>query len=137
MLRVRPGVLLVRASLAPTSELITLDFPTLERPRKAISGTPGEGKWVKSLAESMNRARIRIRTVSSVWAAHGKGRRKNKFIAKSGKCVWGGHRPSGTYPSGSFLGKRVVFVSKPGGCIIITRGRFLYESVAGARKRAT
>src|ERR1700686_2202257 len=72
MLRVRPGVLLVRASFAPTSVLITLDFPTFDRPRKAISGTPGAGKCVKSLADSMNRARIRIQTVSSVWVAHGK-----------------------------------------------------------------
>src|SRR4030088_528343 len=77
MLRVRPGVLLVRASFAPTSELITLDLPTLERPRNAISGTPGGGKCVRSLADSINRARIRIQTVSSVWVAHGKrGRRK-------------------------------------------------------------
>src|SRR6202521_1182115 len=77
ILRVRPGVLLVRASFAPTSALITLDLPTLERPRKAISGTPGAGKCVKSLADSINRARIRIQTVSSVWVAHGKrGRRK-------------------------------------------------------------
>src|SRR5450631_275548 len=79
MLRVRPGVLLVRASFVPTSELITLDFPTLERPRKAISGTPGGGKCVKSLADSIKRARIRIQTVSSVWVAHGKRRRKNKL----------------------------------------------------------
>src|ERR1700687_2752415 len=74
MLRVRPGVLLVRASFAPTSELITLDFPTFDRPRNAISGTPGAGKWVRSLADSINRARIRIQTVSSVWVAHGKRR---------------------------------------------------------------
>jgi hypothetical protein len=60
MLRVRPGVLLVRASLAPTSELIRLDLPTFERPRKAISGTLGAGNCARSLAESMNRAMIRI-----------------------------------------------------------------------------
>src|SRR5208282_4895393 len=60
MLRVRPGVLLVRASFAPTSALITLDFPTFDRPKKAISGTPGKGKCFKSLAGNMNRARIRI-----------------------------------------------------------------------------
>src|SRR5713226_4580850 len=76
MLRVRPGVLLVRASFAPTSELITLDFPTLDRPRNAISGTLGAGKCVKSLADNINRARIRIPTVSSVWVAQGKRRRK-------------------------------------------------------------
>src|SRR6202035_5959550 len=87
MLRVRPGVLLVRASFAPTSELITLDFPTFDRPRNAISGTPGAGKCVKSLADSINRARIRIQTVSSVWVAHGKRRRRNKF-AKGRADVW-------------------------------------------------
>src|SRR6266446_2753830 len=66
MLRVRPGVLLVRASFAPTRELITLDLPTLDRPRNAISGTLGAGKCVKSLADNINRAMIRIHTVSSV-----------------------------------------------------------------------
>ena len=35
---------LVRASLVPTSELMTLDFPTFERPRKATSGIVGAGK---------------------------------------------------------------------------------------------
>src|SRR6202158_97893 len=83
MLRVRPGVLLVRASFAPTNELITLDFPTWERPRNAISGTPGAGKCVKSLADSINRARIRIQTVSSVWVADGKRRGKKS----SQKCA--------------------------------------------------
>src|ERR1035438_4348844 len=77
MLRVRPGVLLVRASFAPTNALIRLDLPTFDRPRKAISGTPGAGKWFKSLADNMNRARIRIQTVSRVEEAHGKhGNRK-------------------------------------------------------------
>jgi len=69
----------VRASFVPTRELITLDFPTFDRPRKAISGTPGEGKCVKSLAESMNRARIRIPIVSSVWVVHGKRRDRKKI----------------------------------------------------------
>src|SRR5277367_639139 len=85
MLRVRPGVLLVRASFAPTSELMTLDFPTLERPRNAISGTPGTGKCVKSLAESMKRARIRIEIVSSVWGAHGK--RRGKISSRKGSSL--------------------------------------------------
>ena len=31
---VRPGVELVRATFDPSRELMTLDFPTLERPRK-------------------------------------------------------------------------------------------------------
>ena len=55
MLRVRPGVELVRASLVPTRELMTLDLPTLERPRKAISGTDATGKWAASVAAAMNR----------------------------------------------------------------------------------
>src|SRR5690242_11566936 len=57
MLRVRPGVELVRASLVPTSELITLDLPTLERPRNAISGKPGAGNWAASVAAARNFAR--------------------------------------------------------------------------------
>src|ERR1700682_2572266 len=103
MLRVRPGVLLVRASFAPTNELITLDFPTFDRPRNAISGTPGAGKCVKSLADSINRARIRIQTVSSVWVANGKRRRRISSLASCGKtgasypvlriqCFVSGHR---------------------------------------------
>src|SRR6516165_1287893 len=53
MVWVRPGVLLVFAILLPTSELIRLDLPTLERPRKAISGTVGAGNWRGSAAEVM------------------------------------------------------------------------------------
>ena len=60
MLRVRPGVELVFATLLPTSELITLDLPTLERPRNAISGRLGGGKCLASLAANMNRVRTRI-----------------------------------------------------------------------------
>src|ERR1700758_4034957 len=57
--RVRPGVELVRASFVPTSELITLDLPTFDRPRKAISGRVGEGKCPASLADNRNRERTR------------------------------------------------------------------------------
>src|SRR4030081_3638414 len=57
MLRVRPGVELVRASLVPTSELITLDFPTFDRPRKAISGNSKAGKCATSVAAARNRVR--------------------------------------------------------------------------------
>jgi len=57
--RVRQGVELVRAILVPTNELITLDLPTFERPRKAISGNVGEGKCPASLADNMNRERTR------------------------------------------------------------------------------
>jgi hypothetical protein len=58
MLRVRPGVELVRASLEPTRELMTLDLPTLERPRKAISGKLGTGNCAASVAAAKNRERI-------------------------------------------------------------------------------
>ena len=57
MLRVRPGVELVCANFDPSSELITLDFPTFERPRKATSGRPGAGKRAALLAAAKNLAR--------------------------------------------------------------------------------
>src|SRR5579863_8381180 len=57
MLRVRPGVELVRATLSPTRELMTLDLPTLERPRKAISGRDGAGKCAASVAAARKRER--------------------------------------------------------------------------------
>src|SRR4051812_45619641 len=60
MLRVRPGVELVFATLLPTRELMTLDLPTLERPRNATSGKFGGGKCLTSLAANMNRVRTRI-----------------------------------------------------------------------------
>jgi hypothetical protein len=45
----------------------------------------GEGKCVKSLADSINRAKIRMLTVSSVWGAQGKRRRKINSLAGCGK----------------------------------------------------
>jgi hypothetical protein len=60
MLRVRPGVELVLATLAPSRELITLDLPTLDRPRNATSGRVGAGKWLASIADIMNRAKTRM-----------------------------------------------------------------------------
>src|SRR5277367_695687 len=56
MLRVRPGVELVRAILSPMSVLITLDLPTFDRPRKATSGRLGAGKCAASVAAARNRA---------------------------------------------------------------------------------
>src|SRR2546428_11954629 len=44
---VRPGVDDVRARpRTPSRELMKLDFPTFERPRKAISGLPSRGQSV-------------------------------------------------------------------------------------------
>jgi hypothetical protein len=60
MLRVRPGVELVLASFAPNRELITLDFPTFDRPRKATSGSVGGGNWLASIADIRNRANTRM-----------------------------------------------------------------------------
>ena len=57
--RVRPGVELVRASFVPTSGLITLDLPTFDLPRKAISGRLGAGKCLTSLADNKNLERMR------------------------------------------------------------------------------
>src|SRR4029077_2919247 len=58
--RVRPGVGLVLAVLAPSRELITLDLPTFDRPRKATSGSVGAGNCPASLADFMKRAKTRI-----------------------------------------------------------------------------
>src|ERR1700757_177352 len=57
MVRVRPGVALVLAILAPSRELMTLDFPTLERPKKATSGSDAAGNCAASEAALRNRAR--------------------------------------------------------------------------------
>src|SRR5260370_36753652 len=57
MVRVRPGVELTWASVCPSRELIRLDFPTFERPRKANSGGPSAGKPPGLAAEIMNLAR--------------------------------------------------------------------------------
>src|SRR6266403_2367182 len=72
MLRVRPGVELVRASLVSTSVLITLDLPTFDRPRNATSGRLGAGKWAASVAAAMNRAITLIVPVCNAAAEVGK-----------------------------------------------------------------
>src|SRR5689334_2955893 len=59
MERVRPGVELVFAILAPNSELMTLDLPTFDRPRNATSGKAGAGNWCTAVAEVINRERTR------------------------------------------------------------------------------
>src|SRR5271163_1334034 len=57
MVWVRPGVLLVFATLPATSELMRLDLPTLERPTKAISGALGGGNCPGSAADVTKRVR--------------------------------------------------------------------------------
>ena len=54
MARVRPGVDETLAAFWPTSALSRLDLPTLERPRKAISGTVGTGNCAGAMADSRN-----------------------------------------------------------------------------------
>src|SRR5690349_12916276 len=54
IVRVRPGVALTCATFAPRRELIRLDLPTLERPRKAISGGPAAGNCSTAVADLMN-----------------------------------------------------------------------------------
>src|SRR5947209_7297646 len=54
MVRVLPGVELTWAIFSPSSALIKLDLPTLERPRKAISGASGGGKCSGAAADLRN-----------------------------------------------------------------------------------
>lgn len=54
MARVRPGVDETLACFEPRRAFSKLDLPTLERPRKAISGTEGAGNCAGESAESMN-----------------------------------------------------------------------------------
>src|SRR5215472_11413545 len=56
MLRVRPGEELTCASFCWSRELIRLDLPTLERPRKANSGGPAAGKSCGLVAAIRNLA---------------------------------------------------------------------------------
>jgi hypothetical protein len=54
MERVLPGVEETCACFEPRSAFRRLDLPTLERPRKAISGMVGGGKCSGEIAESRN-----------------------------------------------------------------------------------
>src|SRR5271156_4506407 len=49
--RVRPGEAETFAAFSPSRPLIKLDFPTLERPRKANSGAATVGNWSGDIAE--------------------------------------------------------------------------------------
>src|SRR6201986_4196070 len=64
MARVRPGVDETFASFEPRSALISEDLPTLERPRKAISGASdvraASGKCSGATAERRNFGTSRI-----------------------------------------------------------------------------
>ncbi len=73
MVWVRPGVLLVLAILVPTRELIRLDLPTFERPRKAISGAPAGGNCRGSAAEVTKRVSTFMPSISPY---------------RGGKCKW-------------------------------------------------
>src|ERR1019366_8861470 len=67
MVWVRPGVLLVLAILLPTSALIKLDFPTLERPRNAISGAPAGGNCSGAAAEVTKRVNTFMQAIPPSW----------------------------------------------------------------------
>lgn len=54
MARVRPGVAETFANFEPRSAFNKLDLPTLERPRKAISGMDGAGNCAGECAEMTN-----------------------------------------------------------------------------------
>jgi hypothetical protein len=66
---------------------MTLDLPTLERPRNAISGSEGAGKCAASLADVTNRERIRIATVSSFWLLAASGARSRRGLQAEGTFV--------------------------------------------------
>src|SRR5437660_9684737 len=86
MVCVRPGLELTCASFEPISELSTLDLPTLERPRKAISGATGGGNLPASATEVTNCA-----WTFMVFLAV-------NFIASGAKAPWLlrlSHRPEG------------------------------------------
>src|SRR5580693_765102 len=96
MPRVRPGVELVRAILVPTSEFRRLDLPTLERPRKAISGRSGAGKCDTSVAAARNRDRTRMLQFAMegrIWQAWSGKRREQRpardQLAHVGTIMWG------------------------------------------------
>src|SRR3954469_25384886 len=63
IVRVRPGVELTCASFPPASALSREDFPTLDRPANAISGTVGAGNFAGSTADVKNFARTFIKTL--------------------------------------------------------------------------
>src|SRR5271169_5350013 len=94
MVWVRPGVLLVFAILSPMSELIRLDFPTLERPRKAISGALGAGNCLGSAAEVTNRVTTFI---SSIWRQRRQRARSEDRNAGTRK-IGDGESPSNRRP---------------------------------------
>jgi len=75
MLCVRPGVFDVRASpFLSSSEFISEDFPTFDRPRNATSGNPSVVQWLRSKALFTNSAEViftRKGTDSkTIWAGH-------------------------------------------------------------------
>lgn len=63
MARVRPGVEETLAWFEPSSAFSRLDLPTLERPRKAISGMEGAGNCAGERAERTNLEETRIRGI--------------------------------------------------------------------------
>ena len=82
MVWVRPGVLLVLAILLPTSELIRLDLPTLERPTKAISGAPG-GRELPRIGSRSHEARQNLHTSNIAGA-----KRKRKWEMRGAESDW-------------------------------------------------
>src|ERR1039457_58168 len=78
MVWVRPGVLLVLAILLPTSELIKLDLPTLERPRNAISGAPAGGNCSGAAAEVTKRVNTFMQAVPPSWTQGARSEKGNR-----------------------------------------------------------
>src|SRR5271166_3412467 len=83
MVWVRPGVLLVLAILVATSALIKLDLPTLERPRKAISGAPGGGNCFGSTAAVTKRVSTFMQSVTVPFA----NRFRRRLLVRRGRLI--------------------------------------------------
>src|SRR5579872_5375369 len=88
MVRVRPGVELTWAIFWPSKELIRLDLPTLDRPRKANSGGPSGGNDFTSAAEARNLATTGFMTgARRPWLFPAIGRRDQEHSRRSGDAA--------------------------------------------------
>src|SRR5579864_8816855 len=108
MERVRPGVELVLAILAPSRELMVLDLPTFERPRNATSGGPGTGKcrgseaavtnWACTFTVQVSGFRGEVASRGKLNAEDTEGTEESKSIELQGALVY------------VFISDRFVFV---------------------------
>src|SRR5512139_426358 len=97
--RVLPGLALVRATVCPTSALIRLDLPTLERPTRAISGAPSAGRSRGPAALLMNSVAAAVKLRANLIGRRPRGRQSRSRSAVPAR------RASDAQPS---VGSRIV-----------------------------